>query len=1007
MIAAAYIDGTVRVWNVISGAEVKAFGPLDQGVEAIAFTAEGKGVFAAGLAGKIWLLNIAAGSAAAFDPAAGTAIKCLAVSPDGRYLAVGGDDKKARVWDTSSGKKVRELKNHEAPVTAVRFDEKSMLAAVGAEDGSVRVSGIPDGREVASFKTPTKAIIAFSFAPNGTLYAADANGTLRSFSLAEKKESTPRVLIPDVEQRLSKLEFAAFDAGSSSVIFGQGDGASSVFDLTGFKLTALLDSNKAALYGVAFSGDRRFMAAASRDNTIKLWDLVTGQALPQLAGHTAFVNAVIFDPDNRHLISSSYDGTIRIWDTAGIEKPVTLDGHKQPVVSLALTPDGNTLLSASQDGRVGVWDLTGRRPVGKFLPGHNGGVISVAVGRDGKLGASVGIDGTARIWNLETEAAISNPDPKAGELDSVAFSSDGKRIATGGIDGMIRFFDVETGREIAPPLAGHSGQVYSVAFSPDGKKLASSGFDGTVRTWTLVDNPVATTLEGHSGSVFQVSFPGGPDQLASAGQDGSVIMWDLATNSRALTLLTLRGDEWLVASPRGYFDGSYAARQQISWRFENNTFNSRPVEEFFSEFWFPGLLTEFLSSSKLPAERDISTKRRERPTVRISMPDVRAGAPSTDRKIRVRVEVGNAPAGAKDVRLFRNGTLVQKWPDDVLKGSSSITLETTVPIVAGDNRFVAYAFNSDDVKSLDDMVLVKGDASLARKGTMRILSMGVNVYTNTGFNLRYAVKDSREFTEELVRQQKALGTYDKFDIIPLTDEKATKKGILDAIASIAQRSEPEDALVLFYAGHGIADKNRFYMIPHDIAWDGRRADLDESVIPMIASGGISDEELERSVEKIGVNQILLIIDACNSGQAIETPDNRRGPMNSRGLAQLAYEKGMYVLTAAKGEQDAKENTRLQNGFLTYALVQNGLKEAKADVNGDGKIRVREWFNYAVDRVPQIDQEESQTPEGIARGVEKEKKRKAGQKVLDFQRPRVYYRREFEPEQMLIGTKLPG
>jgi len=80
-------------------------------------------------------------------------------------------------------------------------------------------------------------------------------------------------------------------------------------------------------------------------------------------------------------------------------------------------------------------------------------------------------------------------------------------------------------------------------------------------------------------------------------------------------------------------------------------------------------------------------------------------------------------------------------------------------------------------------------------------------------------------------------------------------------------------------------------------------------------------------------------------------------MNSKGLAQLAYEKGMYVLTAAQSYQAAQEATQLGHGFLTYALVEEGLKTAIADAEPkDNRLLLREWLNYATNRVPQMQQD---------------------------------------------------
>ena len=82
-----------------------------------------------------------------------------------------------------------------------------------------------------------------------------------------------------------------------------------------------------------------------------------------------------------------------------------------------------------------------------------------------------------------------------------------------------------------------------------------------------------------------------------------------------------------------------------------------------------------------------------------------------------------------------------------------------------------------------------------------------------------------------------------------------------------------------------------------------------------------------------------MIDACNSGQALEAEEKRRGPMNSKGLAQLAYEKGMYILTAAQSYQAALETSQLGHGYLTFALVEEGLKKGMADRRPkDGLVR---------------------------------------------------------------------
>src|SRR5213078_886211 len=159
-----------------------------------------------------------------------------------------------------------------------------------------------------------------------------------------------------------------------------------------------------------------------------------------------------------------------------------------------------------------------------------------------------------------------------------------------------------------------------------------------------------------------------------------------------------------------------------------------------------------------------------------------------------------------------------------------------------------------------------------------------------------------------------------------------------------------------------AQAARFYLIPHDLGYTGERTELTKEGLNTILAHSISDVELEAAVESIDASHLLLIIDACNSGQALEAEEKRRGPMNSKGLAQLAYEKGMYILTAAQSYQAAMEAEQLGHGYLTYALVEEGLKSGAADtLPKDGQVVLREWLDYATDRVPRM--QEAKLKEG--------------------------------------------
>ena len=291
------------------------------------------------------------------------------------------------------------------------------------------------------------------------------------------------------------------------------------------------------LLGVAFRPDGQRLAAAADDNTVRVWDAVTGQpAGGPLTGHTNRVHCVAFSPDARRLASGGGDKTVRMWDAATgqpIGKP--LAGHTGVVYDVAFSPDGQRLASAGDDGTVRVWDVVTGQPINEPLTEHTGVVYGVAFSPDGQRLASAAGDRTVRLWDAVTGRPVGQP--LIGHADTVwvvVYSPDGERLASGSRDQTVRLWDAVTGQPVGEPLAGHIGVVCDVAFSPDSQRLASASYDGTVRIWDAgTGEPRGEPFVGHSDPVHGVAFSPDGQRLASASQDHAVRLWD-AVNGQTL-----------------------------------------------------------------------------------------------------------------------------------------------------------------------------------------------------------------------------------------------------------------------------------------------------------------------------------------------------------------------------------------------------------------------------------------------------------------------------------------
>ena len=296
----------------------------------------------------------------------------------------------------------------------------------------------------------------------------------------------------------------------------------------------------------------------SGDNTVRIWDLTTGQPHGQpLTGHTDEVAAVACTMlDGRPVaITSSGDGTVRIWDlTTGQPRgrPLTVS-----TIGVACTVlNGRPVaVTSSDDGTLWIWDLTTRRPRGRPLTGHTDEAAAVACTvLDGRPVAVVGsVDHTVRIWDLTTGQPRGQP--LTGHTDVVwgvaCTVLDGRPVAvTNSGDGTVRIWDLTSGRGCGRPLTGITGGVVGVACMVlDGQPIAvTGGGDGTVRTWDLTTRrPRGRPLTGHTDEITAVACTVLDAQpvAVTGSRDGTVRIWDLTTGrprGRPLTGHTLSVD---------------------------------------------------------------------------------------------------------------------------------------------------------------------------------------------------------------------------------------------------------------------------------------------------------------------------------------------------------------------------------------------------------------------------------------------------------------------------------
>ncbi|KAI9772339.1 MAG: hypothetical protein M1840_001088 [Geoglossum simile] len=350
---------------------------------------------------------------------------------------------------------------------------------------------------------------------------------------------------------------------------------------------------------VAFSPDGKLVAAASLDNSVKLWYSATGAVYRTLKGHSQRVYVVIFSPSGELLASASWDKTIKLWDPAAGEVCYTLDvqpnfvyavtfrlvyhatlmndilvdryyGEAMGAISLGDSATGREWYrleghscDSGQDNlfyahpfslagqmmtyrgireyrkEVGgsLFINTTLRKVHRTLLGRPvwSRVYNVAFSPDGRLVASTLLGGIVTLLHPSRGTIYHQLRGHTGRVYAITFSPDGKLLATASRDRTVRLWSSTTGAE-RQTLKGHSGPVKAVAFSSDGKLVASASLDKTVKLWDPTSGAVHQTLRGNSDEIYAVAFSPDGKLVASASSDKTVRLWDTVTGAGKYSL---------------------------------------------------------------------------------------------------------------------------------------------------------------------------------------------------------------------------------------------------------------------------------------------------------------------------------------------------------------------------------------------------------------------------------------------------------------------------------------
>ena len=523
-LATAGFDGTVRLWDVATGATrtTLTLAGRTGAVRSVAFSPDGHTLATGSFDGTVRLWDVGTGTTR--TTLTGHSVQVLSVefSPDGRTLASAGFDHTVRLWDVATGTTRTTLTGHTRAIRSVAFSPDGRTLATGSDDGTARLWDVATGTTRTTIHNHTRAVQSVAFSPDGHTLAT-GDGTARLWDVAT---GTIRTTLPG---HAGAVQSVAFSPDGHTLAAGGDNGTAQLFDVATRTIRIIIIGHTGKVLSVEFSPDGHTLATTGDDRTARLWDVAAGTTRLTLGGHAGAVQSVAFSPDGHTLATG--DGTARLWDVATGTIRTTLPGHAGAVQSVAFSPDGHTLATAGFGGTARLWDVaTGT--IRTTLPGQ---ALTMAFSPDGRTLAAGSDDGALRLWDVATGTIRATLATLAGHAGQLAFSPDGRILAVGSIsDGTLRLWDVTT-RRIRTTLTGHTAQILSAAFSPDGRTLATASLDHTARLWDVATG-TARTLPVHTDTVDSVAFSPDGHTLATGSVGGAARLWDVATGTIRTTL---------------------------------------------------------------------------------------------------------------------------------------------------------------------------------------------------------------------------------------------------------------------------------------------------------------------------------------------------------------------------------------------------------------------------------------------------------------------------------------
>lgn len=412
----------------------------------------------------------------------------VAISFDGTHLVTGGYDSIAILWETKSGKKIREFRGHKGRIFSIAMSDDGKSFVTGSYDQTAILWDAATGKQLQTFKH-ADWVWNVAMSPDGKL-----------------------------------------------VVTGAGDGRATLWDAETGKRIRTIVKVAGGSPEVAISADNKCIVT-SHGKTIALWDSMTGKQLHTFDADDDVWDIAISSDGKNVLTSLLHRDRAVLWDAVTGKAVRHYDTGGRDITSIRLSRDDKRILIGTTGETAFLCDIDTGKRIQTFASGTRGDprVQCVALNGNGSAVITV-VDGqrTAVLWDVNSGKPLHSFGKTASTCWDLSLSADGNYLATA-VGNSASIWDTATARRVQH-LLGHDGEVYSVALSADGKLAVTGSADRTAILWDAGSGQMLKSFVAHDDSVKSVGISNdGKHVVTSSDGDGTAILWDAVTGKKLRT----------------------------------------------------------------------------------------------------------------------------------------------------------------------------------------------------------------------------------------------------------------------------------------------------------------------------------------------------------------------------------------------------------------------------------------------------------------------------------------